>query len=74
MDLVPAARVEVVKVATPLVSVPAPSFAVPFINVTLPVGFPLDAETVAVNVSDCPKVEGFRDEVTAVVVLALFTT
>lgn len=74
MDLVPAARVEVVKVATPLLSVAVPSFTLPIINVTLPVGFPFDAETVAVNVNDCPKVEGFSDEVTAVVVLILFTT
>ena len=30
--------------------------------------------TVAVKVTDCPKSEGFTEDVNAVVVLALFTT
>jgi hypothetical protein len=39
-----------------------------FLNVTVPVGVPDEAETVAVNVTACPKVEGFSEEVTEVVV------
>ena len=43
----------------------------------MPVGVPAPgatAATVAVNVTFCPGVDGLADEVTAVVVLALFTT
>jgi hypothetical protein len=46
-------------------------------NVTVPVAVPAPGatgETVAVNVTDCPKAEGFCDEVTAVAVLVLLTT
>jgi hypothetical protein len=40
-------------------------------NVTVPVGVPGEVEvTVAVSVTDCPVVEGFADDVTAVVVAA----
>jgi hypothetical protein len=75
MDFVPAAAkfvfaAVVVKVATPPLSVAVPPvmavFA--FLNVTVPVGVPDEAETVAVNVTACPKVEGFSDEVRATVV------
>ena len=54
MEADPTARVEVVKVATPLpFSVPVPSVELPFLKVT-----------------DRPCFEGFREEVTAVVVLS----
>ena len=46
-------------------------------NWTEPVGVPVPgatAATVAVKLTDWPKVEGFCDEATAVVVLAVFTT
>ena len=46
-------------------------------NCTVPVGAPAPGattETDAVNVTDCPKTEGFALEVTAVDVSALFTT
>lgn len=45
-------------------------------NVTVPVGVPdpgATGETVAVNVTDCPKTDGFTDEVTVVVVPSLLT-
>jgi hypothetical protein len=41
--------------------------------VTEPVGVPDDEETVAVNDSDCPNVEGLSDEVSAVDVAAAVT-
>lgn len=44
-------------------------------NVTVPLGVPGDPEvTVAVNVTDCLSVEGFREEVSAVVVFPFCTT
>ena len=42
----------------------------------MPVGVPTPGEaalTVAVNVTDCPDPDGFSDEVTVVVLLALLT-
>ena len=73
----PAARAEVVNVATPPLSVPESIGLPPSRNVTDPVGVPVPgatAATVAVKVTDWPNTEGFWDEVTAVVVLALLTT
>jgi hypothetical protein len=46
------------------------------LNVTVPVGVPLPdptATTVAVKVTDCPKLDGFALETTEVVVLAWLT-
>jgi hypothetical protein len=46
-------------------------------NVTVPVGVPEPGEvtvTIAVKVTDWPKTDGFTEELTAVVVAALFTT
>src|SRR6266849_4500921 len=40
---------------------------------TLPVGVPAALETVAVNVTDCPKIDGVCDETTCVVVAGLIT-
>ncbi len=45
-------------------------------NVTLPVRVPdpgATGVTVAVNVADCPKTEGFGEELTVTVVAALLT-
>jgi len=63
---------EVLKVAVAgsPASEPVPSIAAPFLNVTVPVGA-LAASlslTVAVNVTDWPKTEGFREDITVVVV------
>ena len=65
------------KVAVPDVRVPVPIMLEPFLNVTVPPAVPAPgavAATVAVNVTDCPKTEGFTEDVNAVVVLALLTT
>src|ERR1019366_3141171 len=71
------AKADVLNVAIPLLNVPVPIGLPPSRNVTDPVGVPppgATGETVAVKVTDWPKTEGFTDEVTAVVVLALLTT
>src|SRR5580698_4081719 len=65
-------------VAFPDASVPIPSDVAPSRNVTVPVIVPAVVDvTVAVNVTLAPVVDGFSDDATAVVVLALpapFTT
>src|SRR5271154_1201758 len=67
----PAASVEVVKVAVPAASVPFPMVVAPSKNVTEPVIVPAVAEvTVAVKVTFAPVVDGFSDDVTALVVAA----
>lgn len=63
IELLPTVKVPLANVATPAESVALPRTALPFMNVTLPVGVPADAVTVAVNVTDCPLVEGFADDV-----------
>ncbi len=74
MDAVPTVNAFVVTVATPLVSVTAPSDAFPFLNVMVPAGVPLNCPVrVAAKVTDCPTVEGFSDEASATVVGAWFT-
>lgn len=70
---VPTVSDEVLKVATPL---PFKDTAVPrllplSLNCTVPDGVPALAVTVAVNVTDCPKSDGFTDELTVVVVAAV---
>ena len=57
---------------------PATQFAgaravAPSLNKTLPVGVPEAAVTVAVNVTICPKSDGFADDATVVVVAAAVT-
>src|ERR1035441_9938347 len=83
MVWLPTLRAVVVNVATPPLNVPLPIGVPPSRKVTDPVG-PVDGEvgfdpgataaTVAVKVTDWQVTEGFTDDVTAVVVLALFTT
>jgi hypothetical protein len=74
MECEPAARMEVVNVATPPLSVPVPSVVTPSRNVTVPVGVPPAPLTVAVNVTDRPIVEGLTDEDSAVVLALVLTT
>ena len=66
------------EVAEPEDSVIAEPMALPLSkNWTDPVAVPAPGETgatVAVKVTDCPKSEGFTEDVNAVVVLALLTT
>ena len=53
------------KVATPLVRVPLPKKLAPSKKRTVPVGVPEPGEfavTVAVNVTESPKFEGFNEE------------
>ena len=45
-----------------------PKLFAPSLNCTLPVGVPVPVLTVAVSVTDCPTVDGFGDDTTAVVV------
>jgi hypothetical protein len=68
------ARVAVLLVPPPAVSVALPSEVAPFINVTDPVGAALPLETVAVKVTVCPLFAGFNEEATVDVVLAPLTT
>jgi hypothetical protein len=67
-------RVAVLNVTCPEpFSAPVPTVVLPSLNVTVPLGVPLPGEsavTVAVNVTDCPKDEGFALEASAVAVLA----
>jgi hypothetical protein len=71
----PAVGADVVKVACPEAfrAVGPDRTVVSSLKVTVPVGVPPPLETVAVKVTDCPKVDGFCEELTAVVVSALLT-
>jgi hypothetical protein len=63
--------------AVPFDSETVPSVVDPSVKITLPVGVPPPGDcalTVAVNVTLCPKVEGFGDAVRTVDVAARFTT
>ena len=69
MVCVPAVRAEVVKVAmlgVPPFKVPVPSNVEPSKKLTVPVAVGVQA-TVAVNVTEPPKVDGLPDVVTVVV-------
>src|ERR1022692_3691346 len=72
IECVPTDNAEVLKVACPPLSVPTPIDEPPSLKVTMPVARVED--TVAVNVTDAPSVEGLSDETSEVVVVALFTT
>jgi hypothetical protein len=79
MESVPNGNVEVVSVAVLLrplagVSVALPMAVEPSIKVTEPVGAAWPLETVAVRVTDWPKLEGVSEEATVAVVPAGFTT
>jgi hypothetical protein len=65
------ARDVVVNVATPLAMVPVPMFVVPSLKVTVPDA--VAGNTVAVNVTDAPNVEGFSEDVSVVPVGACVT-
>src|SRR5712691_5334280 len=66
MECVPAVKLEVENVATPELSVPVPSVVAPSLNVTEPVGVPELPDTVAVKIIELPTLDGFSDEVSAV--------
>src|SRR5690242_10519715 len=68
MEWPPAARLEVENCAVPMLTPTVASVVLPPLNVTLPVGVPEPDVTVAVNVTDCPTLEGFCDEPSVVLV------
>src|ERR1700680_876630 len=68
MEWIPLASVDVLKVALPAERAPVPMIVVPSLNVTVPVGVPEVALTVAVKVTGWPKVDGFNEEARVVVV------
>jgi len=75
MEFAPDARVEVTRVAVPLLKVFVPSEVVPSRKVTEPVAVPAVAGvTVAVRLTDCPTVDGFSEEATLLVVAAASVT
>lgn len=57
----------------PLLSVAVPSAPEPFLKVTVPVGVPPLDVTVAVNFTEAPNVDGFKEETTEVVLVACLT-
>lgn len=69
----PRASDEVENVAVPALSAALPSVVVPSRNDTEPVGAPELLLTVAVKVTDWPRMTGFAEEATTVVVAGLFT-
>ena len=72
MECGPAESVEVDSVALPPLSDTVPSKVEPSKNCTVPVT--AEGDTVAVNVTFCPDVDGLAFEDTEVVVAVLFTT
>lgn len=68
IEWVPTDSDEVLKVACALApNMPVAIWVVPSENVTMPVGVPVvELETVAVNVTDCPKVARFAEDISAV--------
>jgi hypothetical protein len=68
IEWIPSDKDEVLKAACPdAFSVPVPICMLPSKNCTMPVGVPVvELETVAVNVTDCPRVAGFGEDVSAV--------
>ena len=75
MECVPTAKVDVLNFATPPARVSVANVEVPSLNVTLPVGVPVNSGlTVAVKVTDSPCVDGFADDATVAVLVALLTT
>jgi hypothetical protein len=72
MEWAPEASADVVRVAFPALSVPLPREFVPSRNETVPEGVPGEPLlTVAVSVTDWPVVDGFADDVTTVLVVAV---
>ena len=66
----PAGNANVVRLALPPARLTVPSVVVPAVNVTVPTGTTVGDLTVALNVTFCPKTDGFGEEVTVVVVVA----
>ena len=73
IECVATVNVLVENFATPPLSATDDNVVAPSLNVTVPVGVPGVATpvTVAVKVTDCPAVDGLRDEARAVVLVAV---
>ena len=64
IESVPTGNAVVVKPAEFPLRDAVPRLVLPLLNVTVPVAVPPNCPvTVAVRIADCPKVEGFTDEV-----------
>lgn len=70
----PTASVDVVNVALPPLSWAVPNTDFPAVNVTGPVGRTVGDVIVAVNVTACPSVEGFGDEVSVAALVVCSTS
>ena len=71
---VPTLNDEIGNVATPeAFSVTVPRVVAPSLNVTVPVGVPIEEVTIDVNVTAWPYVDGFSEEESAVELVALLT-
>jgi putative methionine-R-sulfoxide reductase with GAF domain len=71
MECTPDAKVESASAADPLATGAVPRDAAPSRNCTVPVA--AAGDTVAVNVTDCPAVDGFTEEVSVTLEAALLT-
>jgi len=70
----PVGSVEVVKVAIPRLSCAVPRTVAPAVKVTGPVTVTVGEVILAVNVTACPRVEGFGEDVMVAVLVVCFTT
>src|SRR6266536_5341240 len=68
MECPPAARLDVENCAAPAFKATVASVMPPSLKVKLPEGVPDPDATVAVNVTNCPTLEGFCDEASVVFV------
>ena len=74
MECVPCVNDFVVKAADPLLTATVASVVAPSLNVTVPVGVPVNwGATLAVNVTFVPSAAGLSEEVSVVVLDALLT-
>jgi len=71
IEFAPTASVEMLNVVFPALIAPVPRVVLPSVNVTVPVA--VAGVIVAVNFTDEPYAEGFADEASVMVGLALFT-
>ena len=67
----PAGKLVEVTVATPFVTVPVPRVTPPLVNVTVPVTV---EGKVSVKVTELPETDGFNEDVSVEVTVALLTT
>jgi hypothetical protein len=70
IESLPVGSEDVVVAATPPDSVDVPNVVAPLVNVTVPV---TPVGSVAVKVTDCPGVEGFAEETSVTIGVALVT-